>query len=119
MTRPRDYDTEQTDFYAGAKHSDNLQSKLDVMQAWTAKRLAAAVPAWAKPKFLPGPFKPQLSQRFSMHGNTSCKCTRTVEQFRGLYEDMTVNEYVSTWNERNNLKPVASEFTTADQRMAA
>jgi len=50
-------------FYAGAKHSPELQSQHDAMQTWSAQRLAAAVPAWAKPKMI-APFRYQLSQKF-------------------------------------------------------
>ena len=50
-------------FYAGAKHSPELQSQHDAMLTWSAQRLAAAVPAWAKPKMI-APFRYQLTQKF-------------------------------------------------------
>jgi len=75
----------------------NLQSKLDVMKGWSAKRLAAAVPAWAKPNLMPAPFKPQLSQKLPNF------CTRMLEQwtiatFRGYDKCKTTAEYVARWN---------------------
>jgi hypothetical protein len=51
-------------FYAGARHSAELQGRLDDMKAWTAKRLSVATPKWARCAMLPAYHGPQLSQKF-------------------------------------------------------
>jgi hypothetical protein len=45
------------------KRKGNMQAKLELMKRWSAKRLTAETPRWAKPSRIK-PFKPQLSQRF-------------------------------------------------------
>lgn len=91
-------------FYAWATPSPELQDKLDVMKGWAAKRLEAAVPAWAKPKRMPATFKPNLTQHspnfLTIHGNPHPK-----ELFYGLPR-FDVQAYVEDWNERcRYLKP--------------
>ncbi|PYS87675.1 MAG: hypothetical protein DMF62_11705 [Acidobacteria bacterium] len=98
-------------FYRDAKPSEQLQARLDNMKSWSAKRLATAVPAWAKPTMLPATFKPQLSQRFTHYGDTTCKCTRVAADFADLsrFADDPA-AYIAEWNRRWHLLDTGIDY---------
>jgi hypothetical protein len=92
-----------------------LQARLDIMKGWTAKRLAAAVPNWAKPRFLPPTFKPQLSQKLPN------LLTRHIDPHPNklfLYMPEDLHSYVEEWEDKCYLKP-SSPLTRQSRRLAA
>lgn len=100
----------------------NLQNKLDLMKGWSAKRLAAAVPAWARCKMLPPYRGPQLSQIFKHHGATMPKSAPHPQvDFACMPHDATVQEYVEAWDERQHYVPGATVWAQPHQeeRIAA
>jgi len=88
---------EWVEFIRGCKPSEQLQARLDVMKTWSPKRLAAAVPAWAKPNLMPKPFVPNLKQHLP---NFCTSYVRPHESHLFRYFEGTTQQYVDSWNEQ-------------------
>ena len=90
---------EWVEFIRGCKPSEQLQARLDVMKTWSPKRLAAAVPAWAKPNLLPKPFAPNLKQHLP-NFCTSYVQPWSADLFRKADAGLTTADYVDVWHQR-------------------
>ena len=84
----------------------NAQAKLEVMKHWAPERLAARLPAWARPSATYiKPFAPDLRQ-FIPRGPVTVLSNerhRTwVFEYQFKVRGDSVTEYVRNWNTANN-----------------